>query len=246
MSDKTFKIKNSPYPGRVIVLGKDNTGRHVVILYAVTGRSSSSQARRIEYFQNQAFVKPANTGKLKSGNKDLLIYPAIRIEKGIAVSNGRHTDVIHKNMVHSSTPVQVLSSALKSWDYEPDAPNYTPRISGCILSSEKAALSIIKRSVEGGCLKNFYEFPLVPGRGKMLSTYEGKNTEPLPSFKGEPLELEIPFATAEKTAQYFYDSMKPDSEQPDFRVALVCVFSEKSNFQKSTISIINRNERRES
>lgn len=237
-------LRKKPYPGRLIILGKDITDHYVVTIYAVTGRSPSSQARIIEYSSGQALVKPAGTQKLSKGNADLLIYPAIKIEKGIAVSNGKHTHSIHKNLKNSSHPIQVLVNALEPWDYEPDPPNFTPRISGCVLSGDTASLSIIKRAENGGPLRNFYEFPLIPGKGKLISTYKGDNRDPLPSYEGEPLDIEIQTKNPEKTAQYVYDLLEPEKNQPDFRVALVCVFSQPPKFNKNSVSIINRHERR--
>jgi IMP cyclohydrolase len=232
------------YPGRMIIIGKDTTDQYVITIYAVTGRSPSSQARKFEYSSNQIMVKPTDKQMLNQGDIDLLIYPALKIEKGIAVSNGKHTNDIYKNMKNSSHPVRVLINALEFWDYEPDSPNFTPRISGCVLSGDRAALSVIKRAEDGRSLKNFYEFPLIPGKGKLISTYEGGNREPIPSFEGEPVDIEIHTKNADKTAQYFDHSLEPKQDQPDFRVALVCVFSQPSNFIESKVSIINRHERR--
>jgi len=233
------------YPGRIIIIGKDITDNYVITVYAVTGRSSSSQARKIEYSSGRALVKPTDTKKIKKGNRDLLIYPALRIKNGLAVSNGKHTEDIYKRMKKSSSPVKVLSEALKSWDYESDPPNFTPRISGCFLTEEKAALSIIKRSAHGHSLKNFYEFPLVPGKGKMISTYKGPNKDPLPCFEGEPMDIDIQTPNPEETAQYLFQWLEPKKDQPDFRVALICVFSRPSEFQKSRVFIINRSVRSE-
>jgi len=232
------------YPGRIIIIGKDRSDHHVITIYAITGRSCSSQAREIIYSQGKALVKPTDRQKIQKGKPDLLIYPALRIGKGIVVSNGKHTDDIYKNINITSHPVETLAAGLKSWHYESDPPNYTPRISGCILSEEKAALSIIKRADNGRSLKNFYEFPLISGKGKMISTYEGQNKDPLPSFKGEPVDIEINTAEADEAAQYIYHSLKPKTNQPDFRVALICVFSQKTRLQKNKVSIINRHKRR--
>ncbi|MFO7980494.1 MAG: IMP cyclohydrolase [Candidatus Aminicenantes bacterium] len=244
MSFKKNILRNMTYPGRLIILGKDITDQYVVVVYAITGRSPSSQARKIEYSSGQALVKPTDSQELKKGNIELLIYPAVKIKEGIAVSNGKHTHDIFKNIKNSSHPVRVLAPALELWDYEPDAPNFTPRISGCVLSGEKAALSVIKRDENGRSLRNYYEFTLTPGKGKLISTYTGKNRDPLPSFDGEPLDIKIHTQNADKTAQYFYNSLEPKKNHADLRVALVCVFSQPPKFHKSDVSIINRQERR--
>ncbi|MBD3413870.1 MAG: hypothetical protein GF421_05490 [Candidatus Aminicenantes bacterium] len=238
------KLKNMPYPGRVIIIGKDLSGRYVITLYAVTGRSASSQARKIEYSQNRALVKPIDIQKVRNGDPDLLIYPAVIVDQLIAVSNGRQTLDIHKQARDSSSSIKALVSALKSWDYEPDPPTYTPRISGCILHDDQAALSIIKRADNGGSIKNFFECPLIPGKGRLISTYEGNNTDPLPPYRGKPVELDLKGESADQTAHDIFRAMKPAPNQPDLRVALVCVFSSFSELQKSHVSIINRHQRR--
>ena len=243
MSPKQEKRINMTYPGRLIIIGKDPTDQYVVVGYAITGRSASSQARKIEYSQGQALVKPMDRQKIKKGNIELLIYPALKIDKGIAVSNGKHTDDIFKNMKNSSQPSEILTYALKKWDYEPDPPSYTPRISGCVLSPDKAVLSVIKRAENGKSIRNFFEFPLIPGKAKLISTYKGENRDPLPSYDGEPMNISIPTKNADETAQYFNHSLKPNQNQPDFRVALICVFSQAPKFHKNYISIINRHER---
>ncbi len=240
MNDNTRAIKNLPYPGRIIIVGKDCSDRHVIVLYAVTGRSSSSQARKIEYSKGKIFVKPTDEEELRKGDRDLLIYPAIQISTGIAVSNGKQTDDIYKNLNISCSPVHVLSESLEPWDYEPDAPSFTPRISGCVLNGKKAALSIIKRAENNGSIKNFFEFPLIPGKGRYIATYEGKKTDPLPSFKGEPVPIDLPFKNADKTAQSVYHFLRPGTNQIDFRVALACVFYQLPEFKKSHVAIINR------
>ena len=243
MNDHRKGFKNLPYPGRIIIIGKDHSDRHVIVLYAVTGRSSSSQARKIEYSEGSAFVEPTDEEELRKGDRALLVYPAIRISTGIAVSNGKQTDDIHKNISISCDPVPVLSESLKSWDYEPDAPSYTPRISGCVLNGKKAALCIIKRDGDNSTLKNFFEFPLVPGKGKYITTYEGENADPLPSFNGEPVSIDLPFKNTDETARYVYRSLGPEPNQADFRVALACVFSQQPEFKKNHVAIVNRQER---
>jgi len=246
MSDRIEKIKNMTYPGRVIIIGKDRTDHFIITIYAVTGRSPSSQARKMEYSQKQIFVKPAEKEKLKKGNTDLLIYPAVKIGKGIAVSNGKQTEDIYKNIKSLSNPIKVMAEALKSWDYEPDPPHFTPRINGCVLEGGRAALGIIKRAEDKSSLKNFYEFPLIPGKGKLISTYEGENTDPLPSFSGEPIEIEIPTTNVNETAHYIYHSLGPSVNQPDYRVSLACIFSLKSKLHQIEYSIINQHERKAS
>jgi len=244
MADKLKKLGSMDYPGRVIILGKDLSGSYVVV-YAVTGRSLSSQARKIIAKKNGAWVEPYDEVTLKRGNVDLLVYPAIQISKGIAVSNGKHTSAIRDCLAHHKNPVEVLSNALENWDYEPDAPNYTPRISGCVIKHEKAALSIIKRASDGSAYKNYYEISLMEGKGKMIATYTGRNLNPLPSFVGEPLDVGLNGSSPKETAEAVYEALGPKKHEKDFRVSVAVLFADTTKFEKYTIAVINRHERKE-
>lgn len=237
-------LSSRPYPGRIIIIGKDLLGENVVVIYAITGRSSSSQARKIVFEGNHAWVKPMDEDVVKKGDVNLLVYPAITISGGIVVSNGKQTDDISARLGFSKIPQDVLKNALSSWDYEPDAPAYTPRISGCVLDFNKAALSIIKRAEDGLSVWEFFEFPLISGRGKMITTYAGENQDPLMSFTGEPADVIIPTRTAQETAEIVYSAMKPVIPMEDFRVATACVFSRDLESDDFSTAVINRHERK--
>ena len=81
-------FNNLPYPGRIILIGKDHKDHHVIVLYAVTGRSSASKARKIEYSDGRAFVMPTDEEELRKGDKDLLVYPSLCISTGQYFSFG--------------------------------------------------------------------------------------------------------------------------------------------------------------
>lgn len=237
------KLIEKDYPGRVIIIGTDKTGKNVVVLYAITGRSPSSQARKIEFSDHKFLVKPTDESILKTGNVDLLIYPAILLSEGISVSNGRQTDDIQAAMRGVGNAVHVLETSLANWDYEPDEPTFTPRISGCILPSNKAAFSIIKRAEDGRAQHEYFEISLIPGKGKMISTYTGDNKDPLPSFSGFPEDVFLKETSAEDMAAAVYEAMKPKEPHKDFRVAVACVYSDPMVNKPYTFSIINRSER---
>jgi IMP cyclohydrolase len=231
------------YPGRIIVIGKDNTGKNVFVIYAITGRSPSSQARKLSREGNTLWVNPTEEGILRQGKVELLVYPAICLSQGIAVSNGRQTLDIKSRLAHSQNPSEILASALSSWNYEPDPPIYTPRISGCVVNSQRAALSIIKRGEDGSSLRNIFEVPLIEGKGWMISTYQGENRDPVEPFSGEPQELEINQDNPNDLAEAFYEALAPRKGERDFRVAVACVFSPGIDAGKFAVSIINRIER---
>jgi IMP cyclohydrolase len=244
MTEGLEALSSRLYPGRVIIIGKDVSGENVVVVYAITGRSPASQARKIIFDKKRALVKPTDENVLKKGDIDLLIYSAISISGAIAVSNGKQTDDISARLAASKSSAEVLKEALAVWDYEPDAPAYTPRISGCVLFSDSASLSIIRRAEEGSSVREFFEFPLISGRGKMITTYTGENRDPLPSFTGEPEDVIIPTRTAQETAEIIYSAMGPAIPGKDFRVATACVFSRDLGTDDFSTAVINRHERK--
>ncbi len=237
--EKGFEVLSQmQYPGRIIIIGKSPAGDDAV-LYAVTGRSPSSQARKFEKEKKTVFVKPTDEKTLQSGNPDLLIYPSIIVGKfkWIAVSNGKQTPDIAAQFKKGMTPVAALGNALRAWDYEPDAPNHTPRISGCLI--EDAALSIVKRASDGTVHRVYFEVPKANGRGKLIATYTGVNTDPLPVFSGEPLDVEIPYASAKEAVAALYKALAPEKGNDDYRVAVAAVFRDTAGKIKFVIK--NRN-----
>jgi hypothetical protein len=236
------RLARMKYPGRALAVGRDMSGMFNIIIYAITGRSSSSQARRLELEADAIWTKPTDLEVLQKGNIDLLIYPAVTLSEGLAVSNGKQTSNI--DVRSGQGPVEVLGEAMKCWSYEPDAPIFTPRISGCILPSNRAGLSIIKRAENGDSLRFFYEVPLIPGKGKLLTTYAGENNVPIQSFAGEPLDLDLVEPSARTMAEAVYVALNPAAEAEDFRVAVACVFAKAADMKDHQVFIINRRERK--
>jgi IMP cyclohydrolase len=238
MKKNLENVEEMVYPGRIIIIGKSPAGEDVV-MYAITGRSPSSQARMllIDEVEKKIFVKPTDEETLKTGNPDLLVYPAIICGSGIAVSNGKQTEDVLKCLDADKDPLQVQIDSLVNWEYEPDDPNFTPRISGCITSG--AALSVLKRAEDGFVIRNYFKIPMILGKGKLISTYTGVNQNPLPSFAGEPQDVEIPWTSAEEAVTAFYHALGPDDGEPDFRVTAAVVYSDPSG--KLTMKVKNRN-----
>jgi len=185
------ELKGNAYPGRGIVIGRSADGTKAVIAYFIMGRSSNSRNRIFvtqgEGIRTQAF-DPA-----KLEDPSLVIYAPVRVlgNKTI-VTNGDQTDTIYEGMDRQLT----FEQTLRSREFEPDAPNYTPRISG-ILHIEGGrynyAMSILKSS-DGDpscCIRNTfaYENPRA-GEGRFIHTYMHDGS-PLPSFRGEPKEVVI-------------------------------------------------------
>lgn len=180
------ELKGNSYPGRGIIIGKSPDGRHAVTAYFIMGRSVNSRNRIFvedgEGIRTQAF-DPA-----KLTDPSLVIYAPVRVlgNKTI-VTNGDQTDTIYEGMDRQMT----FEQSLRCREFEPDAPNYTPRISG-IMHIESGnynyAMSILKSNngCPGSCNRYTfaYENPAA-GEGHFIHTYQCDG-EPLPSFEGEP------------------------------------------------------------
>ncbi len=243
MDSMRTKLASLEYPGRLIVIGAAPDGGRAVIIYAITGRSPSSQARRLVLRDGGIWVEPTDEATLKQGHVDLLVYPAVLFTRaGLAVSNGKQTTDVRDRLTPGAGPVPALAAALASWDFEPDAPIFTPRISGC-LAGGAAGLSVVRRGPSGETLRNYFEAVLRPGEGRLVSTYEGPNADPLPVFRGEPRFVDLAGSTAAETAEDAYRSLGPEPSAKDFRVAVACVFVSPGEPDKVDVRIINRHER---
>lgn len=236
-------LETLEYPGRLIIIGAPPGGGKAAIIYAITGRSPSSQARELVHRDGGIWVRPTDEDVLKKGNVDLLVYPAMLFGKeGVAVSNGKQTAGVRDHLLPGADPVAVLSKALAAWDFEPDAPIFTPRISGCLVGGA-SALSVVRRGPSGETLRNYFEVALRQGEGRLISTYEGPNADPLPAFEGEPRLVGLGGSTAAETAELTYRDLAPAAGGGDFRVAVACVFASLSRPGDVDVRVINRHER---
>lgn len=244
------QLKKRPYPGRLIIIGKDPKDLNYIVIYAVTGRSPGSQARRIEVEstsqQTTAWVKPipASENEFKEANLDLLVYPALIVNQGLIVSNGRQTEDIFRHLKPKKPAIQTLIEVLSRWEYEPDPPHFTPRISALITPSGSAALALVKRASTSGTARHYFELPLLAGKGYLLCTYMGEETSPLPSFQGEPLVIDLErMLSPEKAAEIIYNSLAPTRpNQPDYRVACLSLFAPVYDLEDHQLVVINRHE----
>ncbi len=185
------ELTGNSYPGRGIVIGRSEDGNYAVTAYFIMGRSANSRNRVFveegEGIRTQAF----DPDKLE--DPSLIIYAPVRVlgNKTI-VTNGDQTDTIYELMDKQQT----FEQSLRGRDFEPDAPNYTPRISGIMHIDNgryNYAMSIIKsdHGNPDSCHRfTFaYESP-VAGEGHFIHTYQGDGN-PLPSFEGEPVSVEL-------------------------------------------------------
>ena len=174
-------LKQNRYPGRGIILGRSESGS--VVAYFLTGRSENSRNRTFAY--KDGVLKTVPIDETKVSNPDLIIYNALKSYKSkTIIANGSQTDVIHEFLSSGKT----FEAALATQTYEPDAPNFTPRISG-VIDENGYALSIIKKDFSGAT-RNFFYYENIPNCGRLIHTYQGDGN-PLPSFEGEPRPVTI-------------------------------------------------------
>lgn len=184
-------LSSNAYPGRGIVIGKSADGKYAVTAYFIMGRSSNSRNR--VFVEDGKGIRTQAFDPSKLEDPSLIIYAPVRVlgNKTI-VTNGDQTDTIYELMDRQQT----FEQSLRTREFEPDAPNYTPRISG-IMHMENGgynyAMSILKSNngdPSSCCRYTFaYENP-VAGEGHFIHTYMGDGN-PLPSFEGEPVLVGI-------------------------------------------------------
>ena len=183
------ELENNSYPGRGIILGRSADNENAVIAYWIMGRSANSRNRVFTETEDGIQTEAFDASKLE--DPSLIIYHPVRcLEDGtIIVTNGDQTDTIRDGLLEGKTFAQCLHTRA----FEPDAPNYTPRISGLMHKDGTYALSILKsdRGDPSCCCRYFfgYDNP-TPGEGRYVSTYMGDG-DPLPSFEGEPKPVQI-------------------------------------------------------
>ena len=208
MSGKFYEKKNlreklaeSAYQGRGIVIGTSPAGDKAAIAYFIMGRSENSRNRVFKKEGDDIMIYPFDESKVE--DPSLIIYAPLRtLGKHLIVTNGDQTDTVRDFVRDGKT----FKEALETRCFEPDGPNWTPRISG-MLTLDRGGfsyeMSILKSIDEEGsdCARYTYSYPSRPGLGHFLHTYE-VNENPLPTFWGEPRRVEIP-----ETPKELFDSI---------------------------------------
>lgn len=192
-------IKGNPYVGRGIVAGCSPEGR-AVAAYFIMGRSSNSRNRIFALKEGELFTEPFDASKVE--DPSLIIYAALRsYENKLIVTNGDQTDTIVAGLKEGKS----FSQALSTREFEPDAPNLTPRISA-MLSFEEGSfgyqMSILKSIDPQGsaCCRYTFDYPALPGLGHFIHTYV-TDGNPIPTFQGEPERVAIPGSIDEFTQE---------------------------------------------
>lgn len=191
INDIAELIRSNNYVGRGIVIGKSEDGKNAVTAYFIMGRSANSRNRVFAEKDGVLYTEPFDASKVQ--DPSLIIYPAQKKYKNkLIVTNGDQTDTIFDGLQNGKS----FKESLESRAFEPDAPNFTPRISGLLTFENKDfsyEISILKSADEKGSACNRYTFsyPAVTGLGHFIHTYVCDGN-PLPTFQGEPERVKIP------------------------------------------------------
>lgn len=185
------ELKNNAYPGRGIVIGKSPNGKYAVTAYFIMGRSENSRNR--VFVEDGEGIRTQAFDPSKLSDPSLIIYAPVRVlSNNTIVTNGDQTDTVYDLMGQGLT----FEQALRTREFEPDGPNYTPRISG-IMNVENGEyeyqMSILKSNNGNPDACNRYTFSYsnpVAGEGHFIHTYMCDG-DPLPSFDGEPKLVEL-------------------------------------------------------
>ena len=222
----------NPYPGRGIALGRTADGKQAVMIYFIMGRSANSRNRVFVETPDGIRTQAFDPAKLE--DPSLIIYaPVRRFGSATIVTNGDQTDTIRSGLAAGEDFVQ----ALRKRTFEPDGPNFTPRISGIVEDNGDYALSILK-SADGdpsSCRRYFFEYssPLA-GQGHFIHTYQGDGS-PLPSFAGEPTQIAVPWTTPEDCAKAVWENLNEEN-----KVSLFIRFIDLESGEGKSV-IVNKN-----
>ena len=194
-------LANNEYPGRGIIVGRKDGKR--LIAYFIMGRSANSRNRVFAKKDEILFTKAYDESKVK--DPSLIIYNAVRpFKEKTIVTNGDQTDTIYEYLAKGYT----FADALDSREYEPDAPNYTPRISA-LIDDDEYDIAILKREEEE-CHRVYYHFNAKDDIAHFISTYD-HNGDPLPSFSSNPIRLKIE-EDAKDFAEKLWASLNDDNK----------------------------------
>jgi hypothetical protein len=268
MADDFSALKGMIYSGRGLTMFKTPSGA-LGMAYSLTGRSPPSQARELHEGRNPKDGKTSYTistkvtdpKQLEEGNPALLLYPAlVPVGNALVGSNGVQTELIY-SVIRNKVGVNAKTSLYNAFkepawrydqkndvwidvtNYEPDDPNFTPRISACAFPDSQA-FHIVRR-IQDATRGDYIFIPVSPsnGEGKLITTYSGGNETPLRSFEGyKPLSVGISSEHAMDVAASIYDVIRGGQKPEDnFRVAAAAIIRNKSG--EVEMAEISRNKR---
>ena len=223
----------NPYPGRGIVVGKSADGKNAVIAYFIMGRSENSRNRVFVEKEGAVFTEPYDFSKVE--DPSLIIYAAIReYEDKLIVTNGDQTDTIFESVKAG----KCFRHALRQREFEPDSPNFTPRISAMLGFKDgdfTYEMSILTSADALGtaCNRYFYEYVPLSGLGHFIHTYV-TDGNPIPTFQGEPERVAIPNCIDEFTTA-IWNSLNENN-----KISLYVRYTSLENGEVTT-RLINKN-----
>lgn len=192
------RLAGNPYVGRGIVIGKTGDGKKAAVAYFIMGRSGNSRNRVFVETKDGIVIHPFDPAKV--ADPSLIIYsPVRRYENNLIVTNGDQTDTVWDFLNMGST----FAAALDTREFEPDKPNFTPRVSGMLTFAGgdfSYQMNILKSADPAGtaCLRQNFAYPALNGVGHFLHTYV-TDGDPIPSFVGEPERICVPDGMGEWT-----------------------------------------------
>lgn len=217
------------YPGRGIIVGKSTDGKSAMIAYFIMGRSANSRNRIFERYEGGMRTKAFDESKLE--DPSLIIYnPFLECGKSDIVTNGDQTDTVFNYIKEHGDDGFSFEKSLYTREFEPDHPNYTPRISAILNYADgdfNYKMSILKSS-DGNpevCNRYFYGYSPLAGIGHFIHTYECDGN-PIPSFYGEPEKVKMP-NTAKELADIVWNNLNQDNKVSLF-IRTICLESGKS------------------
>ena len=206
------ELNTNSYPGRGIVLGQSDDGKFAVAAYFIMGRSVNSRNRIFEE-NERGGIRTKAFDESKMEDPSLIIYnPVLKFNGDTIVTNGDQTDTVRDFILEGKS----FEDALRTRTFEPDPPNFTPRISGIVNRHNGTfsyKMSILKsdNNREKAVLRFFYEYAEpISGEGHFIHTYE-HDGNPIPSFKGEPKRIKLSGDIDEFTKQV-WESLNPDNK----------------------------------
>lgn len=207
--DLAKELGATTYPGRGIVLGKSKSGKSAVIAYFIMGRSENSRNR--VFVEQDGGIRTEAFDPSKLVDPSLIIYAPVRVlGDDTIVTNGDQTDTVYDFVAEGKT----FEDALRTRTFEPDEPNYTPRISGILAKNGDYKLSILK-SANGNpdsVQRYFFEYTSTPaGQGHFIHTYKCDGN-PIPSYEGEPTWVAIDTDSIDEFTDIVWSNLNKDNK----------------------------------
>lgn len=206
------ELRGNAYPGRGIVIGRSADGKYAVAAYFIMGRSVNSRNRI--FVEDGEGIRTQAYDPSKLSDPSLIIYAPVRVSgTRTIVTNGDQTDTIYDGFAVGKS----FEEALTAREFEPDGPNYTPRISG-VMELEKGKFSYkmsILKSADGNpdcCNRYTFSYDAPPaGEGRLLHTYR-EDGDPLPSFEGEPTRILLEAEEIDSFAKHIWESLNEENK----------------------------------